>query len=122
MDQQNERIKELKSLIESPRHLIYFFDTLKSEVDICFLTQKNKDINQSKVQDINKKWKQIVDKIVSFEKECYKNRFKGRNFAVELNELKLKSFNSSEMEFEINCLENEILQSLFSNKSIFFFE
>ncbi len=97
---------------------------LRNDVDKELLPQQlNLENNQEKKQEINELWKQIIEKIDSFEKQSKRKKINLEEYQKRISEIEKvlnenSDFNLDEVETVIENEELKLLENLFQNKTI----
>ena len=119
-------LNEIKDALELPNvYLANYFNGLRNDVDKSVaqkqLTFQN---DQEKKKQLDELWQQMINKIDTFEKNCTVDSCDFEPNKIRINEIEaiLKTVNLGEAQYMIEEEEIKLLQDLFQNKSILFFE
>jgi ABC-type branched-subunit amino acid transport system ATPase component len=118
-------VEKLKEIALLPNlYLANYFMDLRNDVDKELLPQQlNLENNQEKKQEINELWKQIIEKIDSFEKQSKRKKINLEEYQKRISEIEKvlnenSDFNLDEVETVIENEELKLLENLFQNKTI----
>ncbi len=120
-------LAKLNTIIELPNlYLSDYFCNLRYKVDReCALKQQELQNDKEKKNEIDELWKQMINKIDSFEKNCIRKTYDLDVNKIRINEIE-EIVNSEQLidlkkvQDEIEKEEINLLQNLFQNKSILF--
>jgi len=129
-----KELNHLKLIFECPRlYLGDYFADLKSQIDMLFARKEILQVNEKIKANINYNWNQMINKISSFETECFKNR-SHNSFEAKLtedikeklhsidNQLKSDIVKSEDIRNEIVGALFRLKQNVFLNKSMLFMD
>lgn len=107
-------LNELKMLMNIPKlYLANYFIDLKTQVDLKYF-------NQEKFKD---KYKKIINRIESFEQECYKNNKSKKRDKFESIEIQINNINNLDEAKKLIQIEKYSAEKeLFQNKTIYFLD
>ncbi len=118
-------VEKLKEIALLPNlYLANYFMDLRNDVDKELLPQQlNLENNQEKKQEMNELWKQIIEKIDSFEKQSKRKKINLEEYQKRISEIEKvlnenSDFNLDEVETVIENEELKLLENLFQNKTI----
>ena len=119
-------LNELKDALEFPNlYMANYFNDLRNDVDKAFAPKQLEFHNdQKKKKQIDELWKQMIDRIDTFEKNCTIDSCNFEPNKKRINEIEaiLNTINLGEAQYMIEEEEINLLQDLFQNKSILFIE
>lgn len=121
----SKALENLKILLELPKlYLSNYFSDLRNQVDKEISLDLIKE--EKKKRQLNKLWKQMIEKIDSFEKQCIKNPITNTEAinqkldSIEEVLSKQETNNFDEIHQEIIDEEINVLKQLFQNRTIVF--
>ena len=124
-----KELEHLKDKIELPElYLANYFTELRSKVDEeCLTKQIQYENDEEKKLKLNKIWKELIDRIDSFEKQLIENQINFDQQTLERHDSIKTKLSNNELEIdletikkEINDIETNYLAELFQNKTIDF--
>ncbi len=118
-----KELDALKEIVQLPNLFIAnYFEYLRNDVDKQIATKliQLEENEKEKKNELNQKWKKIIDKINSFEKTCNKNKInlEPNRKQIDSIETMLNDENLEEIKLAIESEETSLLKCLFQNKTI----
>ena len=120
MEKQNSDLNAIKQIIEcSELYLIDYFDSIKTKVDVEFVSKLELVTNLKLKEKIIKKWCKLIEIIEETLKICIKNKSKEliEKANEELSKLELNKSQINEYQLDIQRLKLKLESRLLANDS-----